>query len=121
MNPMRGTLDNAPVTGGKTRIVLAVVAAVAIGISVLPRAEAADAGVPTDCISFWGEARFGGVGFNHVVHVANKCEESAVCDVSTDVSPAPQTVTVPGGRTVEVVTYLDSPVSKFTPRVTCTM
>jgi hypothetical protein len=105
----------------KTRVAVVVLAAVAIGIPVAARAEAADGGAAQDCISFWGEARFGGVGFNHVVHIANKCEESAVCDVSTDVSPAPQTVQVPGGRTVEVVTYLDSPVSKFTPRVTCTM
>jgi hypothetical protein len=41
--------------------------------------------------------------------------------VSTDVVPTPQSVTVPGNKSVEVVTYLDSPASKFTPRVTCEM
>ncbi len=103
------------------RLALAVLTAAAVAILAAPRVEAADAGPAGDCISFWGEARFGGVGYDHIVHVTNKCEQSAVCDVSTDVSPAPQTVNVPGGRSVDVVTYLDSPVRKFTPRVTCTM
>lgn len=101
--------------------VFASVVAVGIFLALAPHLAQADGDMQRECISYWGEARFGGVGFNHIVHIANRCETTAVCDVSTDIAPTPRTVTVPGGRTVQVVTYLDSPSSKFTPHVTCAM
>ena len=103
------------------RPVRSMVLAAALALSLAPTAAVADGDAAKACISFWGEARFGGVGYTHVVHVANKCAARAVCAVSTDIVPAPQSVTVPGKQEVEVVTYLGSPTSKFTPRVTCTM
>ena len=93
----------------------------AVALALAPQVAAAAGDTAKDCISFYGEARFGGVGFTHVVHVTNKCAANAVCAVSTDVAPTPQSVTVPGNKSVEVVTYLDSPASKFTPHVTCEM
>jgi hypothetical protein len=90
-------------------------------VALAPRLASAAGDTAKDCIAFSGEARFGGVGFTHIVHITNKCTASAVCAVSTDVVPTPQSVTVPGNKSVEVVTYLDSPASKFTPRVTCEM
>lgn len=71
------------------------------------------------CISVWPEVRYGSVGWHHIVHVKNDCDRSFVCDVSTDVNPVPQRVTVGPRREVEVVTFLDSPARVFTPRVEC--
>jgi hypothetical protein len=73
------------------------------------------------CIRYWGEARFGGVGYNHLVHVANSCAASADCVVSTDVSPSAQAIEVAGNSEVLVNTFLDSPARTFTPRVKCTI
>jgi hypothetical protein len=97
------------------------VIASAMAVIATTGAAAAEDDSAKTCISSWGEARFGGVGFNHLVHVANRCTASATCAVSTDVEPAPQTVTVPGKETVEVVTHVGSPASQFTPRVSCVM
>jgi hypothetical protein len=100
-------------------VALSFVAATAFALA--PGFAGAAGDTAKDCISFSGEARFGGVGFTHVVHVTNKCTSNATCAVSTDVVPTPQSVTVPGHKTVDVITYLDSPASKFTPRVACEM
>ena len=93
----------------------------AAALAALKGAAAAEEDPAKACISSWGEARFGGVGFNHVVHVANRCAASATCMVSTDVEPTPQSVTVAGKETIEVVTHLGSPASQFTPHVSCVM
>jgi hypothetical protein len=93
----------------------------ALAVAAETGVAAADEDPAKACISSWGEARFGGVGFTHVVHVANKCAASATCAVSTNVEPAPQSVTVPGKQAIEVVTHLGSPASQFTPRVSCVM
>ncbi len=103
------------------RLVLATSFAAATTFALAPTFAAAAGNTAKECISFSGEARFGGVGFTHIVHITDKCAASAVCAVSTDVVPTPQTVTVPGNKSVEVVTYLGSPASKFTPYVTCEM
>ena len=73
------------------------------------------------CIKFWGEVRYGALGYNHLVHVANSCGAAADCVVSTDVNPDEQKVTV-GGKSEEVVmTFMGSPARTFAPRVKCTM
>jgi hypothetical protein len=81
-------------------------------------AETSGAAVPA-CIGFWGEARFRGYGYYHIVHVANDCARAAVCDVSTDVNPTPERVTVPAKQQVEVVTFQGSPAREFVPHVEC--
>lgn len=75
----------------------------------------------TDCIRFWPEARYGALGYNHIVHVQNGCDANAECRVSTDVNPQPVSVQVPGRKQVEVNTFLGSPAREFTPRVECKM
>jgi hypothetical protein len=77
----------------------------------------ADAGVA--CVTWWGEARPTGYGFRHVVVLKSACTKPATCDVSTDVNPEIQKVTVAPGETREVVTFLEAPGSGFTPRVSC--
>jgi hypothetical protein len=71
------------------------------------------------CVTLSTEARFVGVAYNHIVHIANACSVAENCTVTTDVNPEPQTVTVPPGSRVEVVTFLGSPASTFTAAVRC--
>jgi hypothetical protein len=84
------------------------------------RTATADAAANT-CIRFWGETRYGALAYNHIVHVANSCEATADCSVSTDVNPEPQQVAVEGGTSIEVVTFMGSPARTFKPSVKCTM
>ena len=96
-------------------------ALLALGLSVALAPVAAAEQTPDSCIKYWGEVRFGGMGYNHLVHVANSCSRTADCLVSTDVNPSAQTVEVPANSEVIANTVLDSPARRFTPHVTCAM
>lgn len=71
------------------------------------------------CVRSWGEARYGGYGYNHVVHVVNDCDKPVICDVSTDVDPPAIRVKLQPAQHVEVVTRRGSPSRKFKVRVAC--
>jgi hypothetical protein len=90
-----------------------------VALALAPRASAADS--PDSCVRFWGEARYGALGYNHLVHIANSCAAPAECKVSTDVNPDEQDVVVAGRSQVMVSTFLGSPARTFTPHVKCTM
>ena len=79
-------------------------------------AESADS-----CIKYWGEARYGALAYNHLVHIANSCSVPADCVVSTDVNPEPQQAEVEVKSEVVVTTFMVSPARTFTPHVKCTM
>jgi hypothetical protein len=96
-----------------------VAALVFVTLGALPLAASAQA--PNPCVHAWGEARYGAVGYNHLVHLENSCAVDADCVVSTDVNPQPQTVAVPAKSEVIVNTFLGSPARVFVPHVTCTM
>ena len=85
----------------------------------VPRAATAES--PDSCIKYWGEARYGALAYNHLVHIANSCAVAADCVVSTDVNPEPQQAEVEGKSEVVVTTFMGSPARTFTPRVKCTM
>jgi hypothetical protein len=72
-----------------------------------------------ECLGIWGEVRYRGFGYDHIVHVSNRCAQTAICDVSSDVNPTPQRVIVPVGQEVEVLTFRGSPSREFVPRVDC--
>jgi len=93
----------------------------ALGLAALPASGADDAGAPPapKCVLYRAEARYGAIGFNHVVVLRNTCAKTHVCAVATDVNPTPTSATVPGHKEVEVVTFLGSPASVFVPRVDC--
>lgn len=74
---------------------------------------------PKPCISVWTEARYGNVGYHHLVHLANGCDVDYACDVSTNVNPDKQRVRVPARHQIEVTTFLDSPSRVFVPKVDC--
>ncbi|MBX3271732.1 MAG: hypothetical protein KF729_15805 [Sandaracinaceae bacterium] len=84
----------------------------------LPALVLAQVEVP-DCVTVRGEARWAAMGYNHVVVVQNGCASRARCQVSTNVNPEVVRLEVPARETREVVTFLESPASEFTPRVRC--
>lgn len=99
----------------------AVAALVAVGVDA-PRApqQAGDAGQP-NCIDVRGEVRYGAIGYDHIVHLKNVCEETYHCQVRTDVNPEPIVAIVPPHLEVEVVTFRGSPARVFVPYVTCAL
>ena len=84
----------------------------------IPALVLAQTEVP-DCMTIRSEARWAAMGYNHVVIVQNGCTSRARCSVATDVNPRAERIEVPARETREVVTFLDSPASAFTPRVRC--
>ncbi len=75
----------------------------------------------SSCLRSWPEARFGAMAYNHIVHINNACAQDADCDVSTDVNPEVQKVTVASHSEVQVMTFLGSPARTFKPNVRCVM
>jgi hypothetical protein len=94
------------------------------GIGLVIAASPAAATPPdtaANCIRVAPEARYRGLGYNHIVHLTNVCKSSAECDVSTDVNPDAQHVTVAAGEHIEVTTFMGSPARVFVPKVECKM
>ncbi len=71
------------------------------------------------CVNVKAEARYSGVGYNHLVHLDNQCTFAAQCEVSTNVNKDPQTVNVPSKEKRTVLTWRGSPAREFTPYVVC--
>ena len=95
--------------------------AAAIGVASSLHAETKAPPVAT-CVKSWGEVRARAYGYDHFVHLVSSCKKTAVCAVSSDVSPDEvQTVSLAAGAATEVATFLGSPASTFTPKVTCTL
>ncbi|MDD5309065.1 MAG: hypothetical protein PHU25_17265 [Deltaproteobacteria bacterium] len=79
----------------------------------------AASGTSAGCVDWRSEAVFNGTGYNHLVHLTSRCDKPVGCDVSTDVNPAPIKVELEPGRSQTVNTFLGSPATAFTPKVTC--
>jgi hypothetical protein len=58
-------------------------------------------------------------GYDHIVHLANHCDRSSTCSVSTNVNPEPTLVGLAPRQELDVLTFRGSPARVFTPRVTC--
>jgi hypothetical protein len=86
-----------------------------------PPAAAADSPQTRNCVQASVEARPRYPGYDHVVHLANRCTVEASCLVSTDVNPQPMAVAIPAGTTVQVLTFMSSPARTFVARIECTM
>ncbi len=71
------------------------------------------------CVAVWPEARYGAMGYNHIVHLRNACTRDAECAVTTNVNPQPVAAIVPARREVTVTTWLGSPAREFTPHADC--
>jgi hypothetical protein len=90
-------------------------------VMALALAPVADGAVPaqTVCIESRGEARFRGLGYDHLVILTNRCDPTYTCAISTDVSPDIVVADAPGRAQVEVLTFRGSPASQFTHRADC--
>ena len=94
-------------------------ATLALTVVAVPRAVTAQSA--DSCVKYWGEARYGALGYNHLVHIANSCGVPADCVVSTDVAPDPLKEAVAAKSEAVVTTFLGSPARGFAPHVKCTM
>lgn len=73
---------------------------------------------PTRCVTHQIQARFIS-GYDHLVHLTSECEMKVTCQVSTDVNPTPETVSLSPGEKATVLTYRGSPARVFTATVRC--
>lgn len=85
-----------------------------------PQRESVPLADASACISHRAEARFR-TGYDHLVHVENRCDRAARCAVSTNVSPTPIAITVAPRTTETVLTFRGSPAREFTAHVSCTL
>jgi hypothetical protein len=99
---------------------LGVLATAAGGFSLLATAHAADrSDTSLACVSSWGEARYRNAGYDHIVHLQNRCEKTVLCRVTTNVNPDPVEGTVAPREEREVLTFRGSPAREFVPKVDC--
>jgi hypothetical protein len=107
-----------PMRPRKLRVVAV---ALALGGLVLGGLPVAEAPAAPDCVDVWGEARYRNYGYDHIVHLANRCSEAVECDVWTDVNPNRTRVAVSAGARAEVLTFRGSPSREFTANAECGM
>ncbi len=81
-------------------------------------AQADEVQVP-ECVDVTKSAPYRGYGHNHIVHLRSTCEQAVRCEVSTDVTPEIQRVSVEPGQRQDVLTRTGSPASVFEARVDC--
>lgn len=72
-----------------------------------------------DCVAYRSEARYRGVGYDHLVTLQNECEVQVHCSVSTNVNPQPVQATLSPGQRVTLLTFRGSPARSFVAYVTC--
>ena len=56
-----------------------------------------------------------------MVHITNGCDRPVRCQMSTNVNPQVQEITVQPRTSADVSTYMGSPAREFTPNVHCTL
>lgn len=71
------------------------------------------------CVEHTTQARFV-MGYDHLIHLTNKCEVTSECIVFTDVNPDKQTVRLAPQEKKTLLTYRGSPASEFKATVECT-
>ena len=71
------------------------------------------------CVEYNAEARYSGVGYDHLVHISNHCERTVACEVSTNVNPDKMRVSVASKATETVLTWRGSPAREFAAAVSC--
>ena len=74
---------------------------------------------PGDCVDVKSEARFSGVGYDHLVTLKSACKKRLKCVVRTNVNSEPANVTLDPGEEESVLTWRGSPAREFTPDVKC--
>jgi hypothetical protein len=72
-----------------------------------------------ECMKVDTEARYGAYGYDHIVHLENRCKTDMRCEVKTNANPKPTTVDVPRGEKRSVMTFRGSPAREFQADVDC--
>jgi hypothetical protein len=93
-------------------------AGIACMVAVIPGVALSEGSHP-DCIQVWGESRFRDYGYDHIVHLNNECDSTALCDITTNVNPVTQRVLIPSKQAVDVLTFRGSPSREFVPTAEC--
>ena len=101
------------------RKLVGVVVAAGIALVAMPRGSEAETDVPS-CVTVTSQAIYRGVGYDHVVRVANGCEVPVDCLVWTDVNPEKAALRVAAHDVAEVITWHGSPWYAFTASARCT-
>jgi len=99
-----------------------IVAALALGCVGSPLEPTQASPTPNQepsCVVYRAEARYSGVGYDHLVHISNQCDRSAACDVSTNVNPDKMHVVVASKSNQTLLTWRGSPAREFKATVTC--
>jgi hypothetical protein len=74
---------------------------------------------PAGCVEVSAEARFAGIGYDHIVTLKSECKKPVKCQVRTNVTTEPSSVSLAPAAEESVVTWRGSPARAFTPDVTC--
>ena len=85
-------------------------------------AELADGWQPSEglqCVYWSQEARARVYGYDHLVHLNNRCKQTATCQVTTNVNPKSIEERLEAGAKQTVLTFMDSPARTFQARVRC--
>lgn len=99
---------------------LGVLVMVAGGLALLSTARAADrSDTSVACVSSWGESLYRNYGYDHIVHIQNRCQKTVLCRVTTNVNPDPVEGTVAPREERELLTFRGSPARDFVPKVDC--
>jgi hypothetical protein len=114
---MSKSLDVRTVTRVRTHRVLGIAAIVALSFLSIARA-AEGSNTSLACVDAWGESRYRS-GYDHIVHLRNRCQKTVLCRVWTNVNPEPIEGTVAPGEEREVLTFRGSPAREFVPKVDC--
>jgi len=97
-------------------IVRSLFVALFVLVTAVPEAplSADDGADMKNCYDVRGEARYGALGYKHIVIVTNKCEVTLKCEVWTDVDPSPRlSLTVGPKATEEATCRVNSPARGF--------
>lgn len=116
----RSQTESRPSIASRASRLLSVAVAMLGTSAALSTARSAD-GEPATvaCVETWGEARYRNYGYDHIVHLRNRCEKAVICRVSSNVNPDPSEVTVASKMEAEVMTFRGSPAREFVPKVDC--
>ena len=71
------------------------------------------------CVRWTQQVVYRGLGYNHLVHLKNKCKSAAVCQVTTDVNPKAMEARLAPGEKTTVTTFVGSPARVFQAKVSC--
>lgn len=72
-----------------------------------------------ECVHWRTQARYSAYGYDHIVHIENRCDAVAECLVWTNVHPERIRVAVAADTDIDVLTYRGSPAREFTAHVEC--